>query len=231
MKTFVIHLERASARQAQVAELLDTAPYPAEVLPAVDGSALEHWPLGDWAEPRYPFALRAGEVGCFLSHRAAWRRIVDDKLEGALIVEDDVAFESGFAEVADMAARHLADLGYIQFQTRPVGRATEVARAGDIALVRADVTPLRTSAQMVGASAAARLLAQSDVIDRPVDAFLQMHWKTGVRVHTASPSRVSDRTEATGGSTIQRARKSILGEVIRSVRRARYRSAIRRLSK
>jgi hypothetical protein len=27
--------------------------------------------------PRYPFALRAAEIGCFLSHRRAWREILD----------------------------------------------------------------------------------------------------------------------------------------------------------
>ncbi len=39
MKTFVIHLERATARRPQVDHILQAAPN-AEVLPACDGSAL-----------------------------------------------------------------------------------------------------------------------------------------------------------------------------------------------
>lgn len=230
MKTFVIHLDRASARKPQVAELLAAAPYPAEVLPAVDGAALDNWPLGDWATPRYPFELRAGEVGCFLSHRVAWQRILDEGLDGALVLEDDVELEDGFTQVAELAAANLATLGFIQFQTRPVGASAEVARRGNLTLVRPQVTPLRTSAQMVHRDAAARLLAASEVIDRPVDAFLQMHWETCVRLHAAAPARVRDRTEDIGGSTIQRKRKSLTGEAVRAFKRARYRSAIRRLS-
>ena len=44
MKTFVIHLERATARRAQVDRLLSEAPYPATVLSAVDGSTLDTLP-------------------------------------------------------------------------------------------------------------------------------------------------------------------------------------------
>ena len=43
--------------------------------------------------PRYPFALTATEVGVFLSHRAAWRRIVDEELDFAFIFEDDAEID------------------------------------------------------------------------------------------------------------------------------------------
>ena len=43
--------------------------------------------------PRYPFALGLPEIGAFLSHRAAWSRIVDDDLDFASVFEDDAAID------------------------------------------------------------------------------------------------------------------------------------------
>lgn len=230
VKTLVIHLDRAVGRRAQVDRLLAEAPWPAEILPAVDGAALEDWPVLPRFRPRYPFTLRAGEVGCFLSHRAAWQRIVDEGWNAALILEDDVALEPGFDAVAQFAAQHVAQFGYIQLQTRPL-TGVEVARDGELAIVRAPVTPLRTSAQLVHVEAAQRLLAVTPTFDRPVDTMLQMHWETGVRVHTAVPSRVADRTAETGGSTISGPSRGLWANLRREVKRGLYRAAIRRLSR
>lgn len=233
MKTFIIHLERATERRAQVQHLQAAAPWPAQVLPAVDGARLDHWPLAARVTPRYPFALSAGEVGCFLSHRAAWTRIVEEGLEAALILEDDVALEADFAAAAAFAAGHVARIGYIQFQVRPVPEAAErVAQAGAFALARTRPVMLRTSAQLVSQAAARRLLDLTQTFDRPVDTFLQMAWETGITPHVVTPSCVSDRTAETGGSTISAGkRRGLLASLGREIARSRYRRAIARLSR
>ena len=232
VKTFVIHLERATARRAQVAQLLDRAPFPADVLIAVDGSALSDWPVARRFQPRYPFSLGPGEVGCFLSHRLAWQRMLDEGLEAALILEDDVALEDGFADAARFAAENAGNFGYIQFQTRLLADpVSEVARRDELSIVRPRLTPLRTSAQLVHRDAARRLLQVTETFDRPIDVLLQMHWETGVRLHVVQPSRVSDKTAETGGSTISGKRRGIFEKIARSFHRHRYRSAISRLSR
>ncbi|MBC6438021.1 MAG: glycosyltransferase family 25 protein [Rhodobacteraceae bacterium] len=100
MKTFVIHLARATTRQPQADRLLAQAPFPAEILDAVDGHMLSErdrhrFQSGLYAPP-YPFRLTDGEIGVFLSHRTAWARIVEEHLPCALILEDDVALAPGF---------------------------------------------------------------------------------------------------------------------------------------
>lgn len=230
---FVIHLERAEDRRAQadalVARLPDTT-----LLPAVDGAALapelraRAFQPG-LLNPRYPFELRPGEIGCFLSHRAAWSRLVASEAESALIIEDDMALEAGFADALTLARRHVAQLGYIQFQTRPV-TAAEIDRQGEAVLMQPLLTPLRTSAQLVSRRAAERLLSLTEPFDRPVDTFLQMHWHTGLRLGVISPSGVTDRAEVVGGSTIG-AKKSLVERFAREWHRARYRAAVRRLSR
>lgn len=233
-KTFIIHLPKAAGRKAQVRHLLAASPYEAEVLDAVEGAVMSFEELKTVysntpiLRPKYPFALNAAEVGCFLSHRKAWQRIVDDGLDSALILEDDVQIESRiFANALALAEAHVTTLGYIQFQVRTVkGAYRTLARTKDAELVAPRVVPLRTSAQLVSAKTAAHLLQITSRFDRPIDSFLQMRWATGIPVACATPSGVSDRTAQTGGSLISR--KTPLREKLRrEILRFSYRSQIK----
>ncbi|MEM7438097.1 MAG: glycosyltransferase family 25 protein [Pseudomonadota bacterium] len=233
MRTFIIHLTRATARRTHVEKLSGSAPYPAEVVEAVDGKA--HGPTdrlkAKLYPPRYPFTLTPGEIGAFLSHRACWSRIVDQSLDYALILEDDVALDDGFADAVAFAAQHIANLGYVQFQTRPInGPYKAVQRDGDAAICRPQVVPVRLSAQLVSRHAAEKLLAMTETFDRPVDTFLQMRWETGQEIYVAQPSSVSDVAGNIGGSTIS-VRRSVLAKIPREIKRAIYRTRINAISR
>ena len=97
-KAFILHLERASSRAATVQSLRAGMVVESDVLGAIDGARLTPQEV-DQAyarrrfRPNYPFPLTRTEVGVFLSHRLAWRRIVDDALDFAFIFEDDAEIE------------------------------------------------------------------------------------------------------------------------------------------
>ncbi len=236
IKTFVVHLARAAKRRAQVDHILSATP-DARVLAACDGSRLSQQELADiypgktLFRPRYPFPLSVGEVGCFESHKSAWRAIVEEDLNGALIIEDDVQIDpTEFVPALALAQENLDHWGYTQFQVRNVkGDVAEVAKRGRFRLLRPQLIPLRTSAQLVSRATASKLLALSGEIDRPVDAFLQMRWATKVEVTCVVPSGVSDRTVETGGSTLSN-KRGLFDEVKASIPRLVYRRAIRKLS-
>ena len=240
IETLVIHLARAEGRRAQVEKLLQGTPYPARVLAAVDGAqvpnaerngAISSKPL---FSPSYPFPIGPGEYGCFQSHRKAWQTILDEGLEAALILEDDVELTPVFPESLAFAVEQAKTYGYVQFQTRRIDESTVVSRSDRSCLVQPAVTPLRTSAQVVSRLAAEKLLILSELIDRPVDAFLQSHWHTGLHVTCVVPSGIEDRTQETGGSTIS-PKRSIWAKMKREFKReflrGRYRIAVNRLSK
>ena len=127
-KAFVIHLERAAGRRPSVEALVGALPIESEILPAVDGRALSA-EEADGAHvrsryaPRYPFALARSEIGAFLSHRAAWRRIIDDGLDFAFVFEDDATIDS---------RRFAAALGVLQPQELVATLAGEQDALGDI---------------------------------------------------------------------------------------------------
>ena len=56
-------------------------------------------------DPPYPFQLRIGEIGCFLSHRQIWAEIVRRGLPAAFIIEDDAGLDPARFDTAMRLAR------------------------------------------------------------------------------------------------------------------------------
>jgi GR25 family glycosyltransferase involved in LPS biosynthesis len=233
-EAFIIHLGRAEARKPQVDRLAATLPLPVNIVDAVDGLA-----LGDGEietvyrrhlhRPRYPFALRKAEIGCFLSHRKAWQAILDGGLDAGLIVEDDVEpDEQLFAPALELAMKTTRPGDYIRFPYRShTDGGAEVAEAGDITLVEPAHVGLGMQMQLVGRQAAAELLKATATFDRPVDTTIQMRWLTKIRILAVQPPAVRQIGHLLGGTVVQKKAKP-LGEVLsREVKRAWYRLALR----
>lgn len=94
--TYVINLLRSSERREHMQQLLQAMPWAeGHFVDAVDGRALTPQQLGERFDTRRAFELLgrevvAGEIGCTLSHRECYRRLLASQDEFALIMEDDV---------------------------------------------------------------------------------------------------------------------------------------------
>jgi len=238
-QAFIICLERASERLAHARATLAQLPLPAEILPAIDGramptDAIEAVYHRDLHRPNYPFELDTGNIGCFLSHRAVWRQIVERNLDAALVLEDDAHVDPALlCRAVEFAAANCPTDAYLQFPVRKLPADSKCIAAGDaVKIVCPRVTPLRTSGQWVTRGAAEKLLAVTQMLDRPIDTTLQMRWITGVCMLAIEPSGISDRTAALGGSMIGagKDRRLTLQKLMRQVHRARYRWKVARLS-
>jgi len=237
--TFVIHLDRATARKKQVDALCDASPFPVKVVSAIDARdpycpESEVWGVyqPDLFIPRYPYALRDSEVACFRSHRKCWNMVLDHDLDAALILEDDVEIDrSGFAAALDLAMSVIADGDFIRFPyKRREDEGQEIARNGDIVLRRPREVALGMQAQIVTRGAAIKLTAATRVFDRPVDCLLQMPWVHGVRVLSVWPSGISERSSDLGGSTI--AHKTMgWSKIKREIQRPLYRYRLARMAR
>jgi GR25 family glycosyltransferase involved in LPS biosynthesis len=234
---FVISLERAAARRPQVERILQMCPIPCQRLAAVDGAALSDAELQavyspQLFRPHNPFPRSIGNIGCFLSHRRAWQRLLNDGLSAALILEDDVELDPGFKASLDFALKVFRPGDYVQFQVRDIGEGHPcLVSDGYHALVSPVVAPLRTSAQLVTREAAERLLDTSQRIDRPVDAFLQMTWVTGVPIRIVVPSGIHEVSAAVGGSIISSEPRTIRDRFWRGILRPVYRMRIALMSR
>lgn len=230
---FVIHLARAEGRRGHVAALRHQSPVPVEVIDAVDGATLDEaavravYQPHDLLEPRYPFEISRGEIGCFLSHRKAWQAIVDSGADAGLVFEDDVVLDADvFARASKAVLDGMGRGDWVEFQTRPVD-GTLIRASGGFCIVEPEIPPVRLSAQLIGTEAAARMLAVTRRFDRPVDGVVQLLGVTGQRILCVEPSGVRDDTAAAGGTTIQKKGAALWGQIGKSWHRAAYRRAIR----
>lgn len=232
IEAFIISMAGQSAREAQVLRIRESCPIRSTVVAATDGRALDESVRArvfrpGLHRPSYPFPPRPGEIGCFLSHRSVWQLILDRGLEAGLVLEDDieldpVAFGRAVAMAIEAAPRH--GLVRLPLMER-TGRLRR--RAARPSLTVPVVPPLGTLAQVVSADAARRLLEASRCFDRPVDAFLQMQWVTGLDGCVVSPSGVFDASGRLGGSIIQGRPKGMRAALMREVQRPLYRWAVR----
>jgi GR25 family glycosyltransferase involved in LPS biosynthesis len=232
-RAFIIHLERAASRKASVEALEANLPIESEILAAVDGRLLAPAAVGaayvrTRFSPRYPFALGLPEIGAFLSHRAAWRRIADEGLDFAFVFEDDAAIDPAlFDGLLDFVTAERARWEYVLLPAAGLERPGEiVARRESFALLRPHAPPLRAIGQIVSRAAAERLLAVTASFDRPVDTFLQMTWVTGLTLLAATPTPVRDVSRETGGTTVQRKGMGLIRRLHHEAMRPIYRAQV-----
>ncbi|MDP2063903.1 MAG: glycosyltransferase family 25 protein [Phaeovulum sp.] len=236
IRSYIIHLPCSTGRHALVAALREQLPL-AEIVDAVDGCALSgperaHAYVGSRYRPPYPFALTAGEIGAFLSHRRCWQNIASGDADFGLVAEDDVALDTlQFGRALTLALRHATPESLVRFplQDREVPYRI-LTTDGAIRLFQPRVVGLSTALQIVGRNLAARLLELTAPFDRPVDTLLQMRWVTGANVLSVFPNGARSAADAAGGSTIQ-TKLPVRQQFYRSWARTRYRARVMRLAK
>lgn len=234
VNAYIIHLERSVNRDGNVARLVAECPVPAYVQDATDGSRLGQAEIGQvyvrrLHQPGYPFELRSSEIGIFLSHRACWKRLLDEGVDAALIVEDDIRFGGDFGTGFELAMRHIAELEFIQFPVRKFRMGTLASRMakayGNVRIVEPYVVPLGACAQLVSSTAAERLLRTTRQFDRSIDCLLQLRNSTEQPVFSVVPSGVSEISRELGGSTIH-VKDGRTSWAERELRRCSYRTKV-----
>lgn len=89
MKIFVINLKRSIDRKHTFQKNWEFASKHIEIFEAVDGKNLSDKQLSKIAPNYQSLNLTKGEIGCALSHLAIYKKIVDECVPMALILEDD----------------------------------------------------------------------------------------------------------------------------------------------
>ena len=103
MKIYIINLERSEKRRQHIIAEAKKHNLEYELFSAVDGlyvSDSEKKELCDLdAIANKPDLLSPGMIGCALSHYKLYRKIIEDGVEVALILEDDVILADGFSKL------------------------------------------------------------------------------------------------------------------------------------
>lgn len=206
MHTIVISLKNSLDRRAKASLALDNCGYHWEFLDAVDGRLLTKTP------PEYkPGKVKAllghhltpSELGCFLSHRAAWKYCVT-RNEPILILEDDFLIRKQLNDVLHALERHSGQWELVRLQSLQESPQDTIHVWDGISFAFNKSDPLGSAAYVIAPQAAQVLLEKSRDIYEPVDHFLEHRAKHGVRILAAKPypieitgdiSTITDRQE------------------------------------
>jgi GR25 family glycosyltransferase involved in LPS biosynthesis len=236
LQAMIIHLDRATSRASQVERLYQDLPVLAQVVKAIDGTSLTPAEMSSYSPkvvtPVYPFNLRNTEIACFLSHRKCWEHIVEQDLDAAIVLEDDVGLDvSTFSSAMELALSVIQPGDFIRFPIKQrEAEGVVISSNSYITLRKPHHIALGMVMQIVTKEAAAKLLAASEKFDRPVDCFLQMDWFHRVNVLCVWPSGVSEISKNLGGSTIDHKTKNIGAKIKREILRPIYRSKIKKIA-
>jgi len=184
---YVINLEGSAERLSSAAAQLSAAGLAFKRVPAFDGRGLA---VADFPgyDPKRALAymgrpLRGGEVGCYLSHLDAARRIAAGPSPVGLVFEDDMALlpRSGgvLRELAEWAGARAADWDLINLGPNRHKIYTEILRLGNGAhtVTRAHYFPVTTTGLMWSRAGAQTFVQTHEAIFAPVDNFFR-HWLT-----------------------------------------------------
>ncbi len=146
--------------------------------------------------------LRAGEIGCYSSHYAAWQELQTDDADQYVVLEDDVIVDWTF--IGKLAEVDLAEMGinYLRLYYKSPARAAMVKenfieRARSI--VELSGSAFGTQGYVITKAGARILLDHCRVMTRPVDDEMDRSWAHGLPNLAVFPFPI---IEESAGSTI-----------------------------
>lgn len=155
-------------------------------------------------------SLVASEIGCYLSHIEAWKKIAQGEFKGGFIFEDDFQASDDLGMVMELLSEDLGSWDMVKLFSlnanpkiitqRPLGTNHVIAM------------PYRVPTCLIGyglrKSAAQRLLDCSIPFFRPVDEDQKFFWETGLRVALVLPPPVTIGNQQTVTGTIGEERRA-----------------------
>lgn len=243
LAVFVINLDSAKARLEKITGELHAKGIAFERVAAVDGRRLPDAatvvsPLSRLLWPR-PFLPQ--EIGCWLSHRKVWERIVAERIPLALVLEDDASPHVSYDELASIdLSRIPLDLlrVHILISNKPILNK-KIVRSGTIIAGRELVFQTNprysATAYLVTLAGAQKLMSRRKMLG-PVDWFSLWGSLDGLRHGILLPnmfeadddgrSTIGDRTLA---GWERRYRRLVKRNLLRPLDRRHARRQIREL--
>lgn len=191
---FIINLDGSKERWLRIQSQLESQNLTYERIAAIDVREIKNQPLLSLYNEKknkwhYRKNLSLGEIGCYLSHRKCWKKIVDDQLDFALILEDDVRLVQDLKEVITFIQKHsFSEWDYLKIGENPIKRKQiKLTEGAQFNFIRYKKIPIGAFAQIVKFEAAKKLLSNSTEIIRPVDVDIQYTWKNKLRIAGLTP--------------------------------------------
>jgi len=206
IQILVISLRRSPDRREKVRQELSKINLPWKFLDAVDGSLMSQPPLEykpSKVKRLQGYSLTANEIGCYLSHKRAWQRCVDQNLP-TLILEDDFTLVADFENHLKTLLENSDHWDLLRLQGLYEVPFNKVSQIGNMTIAKNQGDAVGATGYLVKPEIAQKLIDASHEIYEPVDHFLEHHQKhhldfLAIRPYlidiTRAKSTIDDRSE------------------------------------
>jgi glycosyl transferase family 25 len=193
-KVFILNLERSTDRYQKCSLQLQKQGIEFERIDAVDGRNINEAVLAklrchDYSKYHKP--LTNGELGCYLTHLNVYREIINQQLDFALVLEDDVLIDTQLKDTLESLSDNSLNLppwDLIKLSEYPIKRKALLTKAfGFFDLIVYNKIPARTCGQLVSKSGAEKILINASEARRPIDIQIQHWWEMKLIVFGLKP--------------------------------------------
>jgi glycosyl transferase, family 25 len=181
MKTFVINLQRSPERRKYISSHLKSFGIDFEIVEGVDGRMLKQEELEKFCDiaaiKRTPQWLNKGAIGCALSHLKVYQKIVDNNLERAFILEDDLVLPGNIKMVLSDIDKNQKEneiilLFYASFTSCPLSKEGMIKiNNGHLVYPVVAIQPISAAAYCISQKAARGILVSAFPIRVAADSW------------------------------------------------------------
>lgn len=201
---YVINLESAVKRWANVQKIFTEAEIAFSRVAAVDGTTLQ-WQPGQysqtWYECLHGRQTNPPEIACYLSHLETLRRFLETNAEVALICEDDIKFGSDLAALLSAALEGERFWNVLRLSGVSAGRPLKVASFyGDHSLCINIGRIKGSGAYLIDRKAAQVFTDRLLPMVVPYDHAIDREWFYGLRAGCVAPFPVLQRQKKFGSA-------------------------------
>ncbi len=212
--SYLINLEKNRARLDNSKRQFDKENIPFSRIEAVNGWDMSDEEIAavydaDAARRRYKYPLIKPEIGCYLSHIEAWRRIAESDEDGGFVFEDDfkiIAPLHPTLEALTISPENWGIAKMFSIKEHPrIMHWKPLTRYNDLTVPFQ--VPTCLLAYAIRKETAQRLVETSIPFFRPVDEDHKFFWEKNLRISLVHPSPVAVGDQQAETGTIGAERK------------------------
>lgn len=216
MKVFVVNLEKDTEKKKLIEKQCKRQGFDFEIIKAVNGNELSKETLSAEVYEYGKEHLTKGEIGCALSHKIIYKKIADENLDFALILEDDAIINEKtnnlFKKLEKIIDRNKNQVLLMQKSSQfflnrkiKIDAEYEFYEAWN---------PKCTHGYMITNKAAKTILKINTPIIREADHWLSFYQLSLLKVYCLNKNLITSRDEDKEASNIEKERRMMTKEQI-----------------
>jgi glycosyl transferase family 25 len=203
---YVINLDCADERMLSMEKQLSEINVKYERIPAIKGNSLTEAEIkkeysATLNKEFFRADLTLGEIGCYISHKNVWRKMVAENIEFAVILEDDMILEKHFIQLFSHSET-LKKYDLIKLADNRNHLPKHISKLDQqFELINFTKIPNCTTGYTINLAGAKKLLARP-LFYRPVDIDIQFCQELALSVFGLRPYPINENKNFTSDITL-----------------------------